>query len=73
LFSAIPEELFIKWKNTWAFKDGVGIILGKLWRGSYAGMYLIGVDLDNQIAIEEFCTRWSKGTGTMDYCRAAQR
>jgi hypothetical protein len=63
----IPEELFVKWKNTGAFNDGIGIILGKLWRGSkYDGMYLIGVDLDNQIAIEEFCTRDGENTISLE-------
>jgi hypothetical protein len=70
--------LFIQWKNNGAFKDGVGIILGKLWRSRHAGMYLIGVDLDNQIAIEEFCIRDGGNPISLeelevDYCGVASR
>jgi putative DNA primase/helicase len=52
---SIPPDLFEEWKENGGFNDGVGIILGKLWRGKNADLYLIGVDLDNLIAIEEFC------------------
>src|SRR5919108_464187 len=51
---SIPEELHDQWKHDNAFKDGMAIILGKVWRGKHKGEYLIFIDLDNSRAIEDF-------------------
>ncbi len=62
-YKPIPEELFEKWKSENAFADGVAVIPGKIWRGPIKernpnqDIYLTFVDLDNSIAITEFCTR----------------
>jgi DNA replicative helicase MCM subunit Mcm2 (Cdc46/Mcm family) len=59
----ISEEQHKKWKLEDAFKDGMAIIAGKVWHNTAKqGLYLICVDLDNEKAIEEFCTR--KGVKT---------
>ena len=50
----IPQELHDKWKTSGAFNNGIAIILGKVWHNSLKkDLYLIGIDLDNQKAIEE--------------------
>jgi hypothetical protein len=53
----VSEEQFQEWKQQDAFKDGMAIIPGKVWRGPQKGNYLIFLDLDNAKAIQEFCTR----------------
>jgi hypothetical protein len=54
----IPEELHNEWKASGAFNNGIAIILGKVWHNPHkAGLFLIGIDLDNQKAIEEICNR----------------
>ncbi len=61
-FRSIPEDLFVKWKAENAFADGIGVLVGKVWRGVNKGsqdknVYLIFIDCDNSKAIKEFCTR----------------
>ena len=51
----IPKEKHENWKKNGSFNNGLALIPGKIWGGSYAGKYLVAIDLDNQIAIEEFC------------------
>lgn len=52
----LPKEKFEQWKQEGLYeKYGIGVICGKIWRGKYAGKYLIGVDLDNKKAIDELC------------------
>lgn len=52
------EEQHNKWKEEGAFNDGMAIIAGRVWHIPLRkGLYLICVDLDNQLAIDEFCTR----------------
>src|SRR5215211_3691517 len=53
----VSEEQFQTWKQQDAFRDGLAIVPGKVWRGPYKGNHLIFLDLDNQKTIEEFCTR----------------
>jgi P4 family phage/plasmid primase-like protien len=57
LNNAIPSDVFKIWKNENKFKDGFIIILGKIWRGINEGKYLIGIDIDKELGIKEFCTR----------------
>jgi hypothetical protein len=52
---SIPEELHAQWKHENVFKDGMAIVLGKVWRGEHIGEYLTFIDLDNSKAIEDFC------------------
>jgi hypothetical protein len=54
---SLPEDLFKKWKNENAYADGIGVLVGKVWRGDHTGEYFIFVDLDNLRAIEEFCEK----------------
>ena len=57
----IPQELHDEWKNKGAFDNGNAIILGRVWHNPLKkDLYLIGIDLDNQKAIEELCTREGK-------------
>jgi hypothetical protein len=50
----IPDELYSEWKSSGAFNKGIAIILGKVWHNPLKKeLYLIGIDLDNQKAIEE--------------------
>ena len=50
----IPQELHDRWKTSGAFDNGIAIILGKVWHNPLKkDLYLIGIDLDNQKAIEE--------------------
>ncbi len=52
----ISSDLFESWKNENKFKDGFIIILGKIWRGINEGKYIIGIDIDKELGIKEFCT-----------------
>ena len=59
--SPISEEQHDKWKDDHAFDKGMAIIAGKIWHNALkTGLYLIFVDLDNEKAIEEFCTTRGK-------------
>ena len=50
----IPDELHSEWKSSGAFDKGLAVILGKVWHYPLKKeLYLIGIDLDNQKAIEE--------------------
>lgn len=52
----IPEELHNEWKASGAFNNGIAIILGKVRHNPHkSGLFLVGIDLDNQKAIEEIC------------------
>ena len=48
------------WKKEDKFKEGFMIILGKIWRGSNKGHYYIGIDIDKEFGIKEFCSRNGK-------------
>jgi Bifunctional DNA primase/polymerase, N-terminal len=53
----ISDEQHEDWKCSGLFDDGIGIIVGKTWHDYHKkGLYLIGIDLDNRSAIDEFCT-----------------
>ena len=52
---SIPDEVHETRKKNGDYNNGIAIIPGILWRGPYAGKYLIALDLDNRKAIEEFC------------------
>jgi P4 family phage/plasmid primase-like protien len=52
---SIPMEEHESRKKNGYYKNGIAIILGRIWRGRYEGKYLVAIDLDNQKAIEEFC------------------
>jgi hypothetical protein len=53
----VPRETFEKWIQEDEFRDGMAVVLGKVWRGKHEGEYLVLIDLDNLRAIDEFCTR----------------
>jgi hypothetical protein len=53
----MPEEVFEQLIKENRFKDGMAVILGKVWRGEHAGLYLTLIDLDNLKAIDEFCSK----------------
>lgn len=49
----VPKEQIELWNRENAFQYGMAVIAGKLWRGKFKGKYLIAIDLDNQLAIDE--------------------
>ena len=50
----IPQELHDEWKTSGAFTNGIAVILGRVWHNPVKKeLYLIGIDLDNEKAIEE--------------------
>jgi len=55
----VPKEQIEVWVKQGAFDNGMAVIAGKLWRGPYEEKYLIAIDCDNQLAINEVCTRGS--------------
>jgi MoxR-like ATPase len=53
----IPKELFHYWKKENMFKDGMMIIVGKVWHNERKkNIFLNCIDLDNNLAIKEICT-----------------
>jgi P4 family phage/plasmid primase-like protien len=67
LNNAISSDLFKIWKNENKFKDGFIIILGKIWRGINEGKYLIGIDIDKELGIKQFCTRNGKTITLLEF------
>jgi hypothetical protein len=58
----IPIDRHEHWKRNDKFKDGMAIIVGKIWHNpTKEGLYLAFIDLDNQKAIEEFCKMNGRG------------
>jgi hypothetical protein len=54
----VPGEIHEEWKASGEFNNGIAIILGKVWHNPHKNnLYLIAIDLDNQKAIEEICSR----------------
>ena len=50
----IPEELHNHWKFKNMFKDGMAIVLGRVWhRRDLEGLYVVAGDADNALAIKE--------------------
>ena len=49
----LDEETFKQWKEQGLYNDGIAIIGGKVWRGKFKGFYLIMIDHDNQLGIDE--------------------
>jgi hypothetical protein len=65
----IPEELHNKWKEDGIFSDGIAIVPGKVWHSKVEDknkLYLIFIDADKAIAIEELCTRDGKTVSLRD-------
>ena len=57
----IPEALHKEWKEKNAFKDGIAIIVGRVWhRADRLGYYLAAIDADNLKAMGELCMREGK-------------
>lgn len=54
--NAISVELHNFWKKEDMFKDGMMIIAGQVWHNERKkGLFLNCIDLDNELAIQEFC------------------
>jgi P4 family phage/plasmid primase-like protien len=51
----ISKQVHEDRKNSGYYNRGIAVVTGQLWRGPYAGNYLVAIDLDNPKAIEEFC------------------
>ena len=52
---SIPDQVHEERKQNGYYSNGLAIIPGPIWRGPYAGKYLVAIDFDNRKAIEEFC------------------
>jgi len=55
----LEEIAYLTNKTSGKYENGIAIICGKIWRGEYKGKWLNGIDLDNELAIKEFCTNSS--------------
>jgi P4 family phage/plasmid primase-like protien len=55
--NSIPLKVFEKLKELGLFAYGVGVVLGRLWRGDNTGKFLNMIDGDNRLALQEICTR----------------
>jgi hypothetical protein len=54
----VPEEIHNQWKEDRLFDQGMAVILGRIWHKSDMRDYsLVGIDCDNQKAIQELLTR----------------
>lgn len=53
--NAIPNELFEEWKKNGRFAKGIVLMPGKVFRGENEGLYFVGIDLDKEPGIKEFC------------------
>lgn len=51
----IPKEIFETWKKEGKFKDGISIIVGISYRGSYKDKYLVAIDIDKEEWISRLC------------------
>src|SRR5262249_45522172 len=56
----VPLEVFERWKELGLFAYGIAVVLGSLWRGDNAGLFLNLIDADNRLALEEICRRNGK-------------
>jgi P4 family phage/plasmid primase-like protien len=56
----VSLEQHVEWKKQNAYSKGLAIIPGKVWRGPRTNNYLIGIDCDNAIGIEQLLTRNGK-------------
>jgi hypothetical protein len=55
--SPIPESQHEQWKNEGRFIGGLALIMGRVWhRDDLLNYYLVGIDADNQKAIDELLT-----------------
>ena len=52
---AIPDEIHEEWKRKGRYAKGIILMPGKIWKGEYKGLYLIGIDFDKDLGIKEFC------------------
>jgi hypothetical protein len=52
----VSLEQFEDCKKQGLFKEGLGTITGRIWRGKNAGKHLTCIDKDNELAIREFST-----------------
>ena len=52
----VDSVLHNHWKKEDKFNEGIMIFAGKVWHNDRnKGLYLIAIDLDNELAIKEFC------------------
>lgn len=58
----LTEQEYLANKQNDAYNQGVAIICGKIWRGLNKDKWINGIDLDNEIAIREFCSQEGKYT-----------
>lgn len=52
----LTEGEYLENKKNGLYDKGIAIVCGKIWRGESKGRWLNGIDLDNALAIKEFCT-----------------
>jgi hypothetical protein len=51
--SPISNDQIDQWLASGAYNEGVAILAGRLWRGTFAGRHLIFIDMDSRLAMTE--------------------
>jgi hypothetical protein len=65
--NSIPPEVFERWKELGLFTYGIGVVLGRIWRGKNRDQYRSQIDADNERAIQEICTITTPNRGSKTF------
>lgn len=50
--NSVSNAQLSEWLEQNKFKDGLSIMMGRLWRGKYQGYYVATFDADNELAVK---------------------
>jgi putative DNA primase/helicase len=70
--AAIPESVHELWKEEGKFVSGMGLIMGKVWHRPdllEPQHFLVGIDADNQLAIDELLNHNGKTTTVEEFSK----
>jgi hypothetical protein len=56
----IPKEVYEEWKKKEFINNNCAIITGKIYRGQYSEKYLVCIDIDNKLGIDEFLSHFGE-------------
>jgi hypothetical protein len=51
----IPDEIHEDWKATGRYSKGIVLMPGPVFRGENQGLWFVGIDLDREPGVKEFC------------------
>ncbi|HET6715860.1 MAG TPA: hypothetical protein VFG90_01930, partial [Nitrososphaeraceae archaeon] len=51
----IPDEIHEEWKATGRYEKGIVLMPGPVFRGKNQGLWFVGIDLDREPGVKEFC------------------